>query len=208
MMRCRLATSARNCADLIVVPDDRHVVLVGVERRRARLDRAAAPPAQGHAADLAPAADVVEQVGHLVPLRHQPAQQRQAPAVDLQPVAQVLDRAARQLALGAVGGGLELAWCPGWPRSVPRARRGPSCRRCRSPRRCRRCSPRCRPAGSTARAWTSAERAMGPYLTDWLRGTVRMYAESASRIGGPDGERGDRTLLLDHRLAPRPASRR
>src|SRR5690242_12162803 len=89
-------------ADLVVVPDDGHVVLVGIEWCRPGLHRERHHLRQRHAADLAAGGDVIEQVGHLVALGHQPTEQREAPAVRVEPLAKVVHGAARQLPLGAV----------------------------------------------------------------------------------------------------------
>src|SRR5215207_2576082 len=85
--------------DLIVATDDGHVVLVRVEWRGARLDRLGHHLRERYPPDLAAAGDVVEQVGNLVALGYQAAEQHQAGAVGFQSLAHVGHGAARQLPL-------------------------------------------------------------------------------------------------------------
>src|SRR5918995_1612275 len=90
--------------DLIVASDDRHVVPVSVEWRWTRLHRLRHHLGERYPPDFAAARDVVEEVGHLVSLGHQAAEQHQAGTVGFQTLPHVGYGATGELPLGAIGG--------------------------------------------------------------------------------------------------------
>src|SRR5260221_642317 len=88
----RTVVSPARAVTLVVAA---RVALARAASAAARATPLASPPPRPHEARA------------LVRLGPQPEQRRPAPAVGVGPVAEVLDRAARQLPLGAVGGGVE-----------------------------------------------------------------------------------------------------
>ena len=167
---------------------------------------AAAPRPTGHAADLGPGGDVVEQVGRP---RSAPAPAGAGPssvaAVGLDPLAEILDRAARELPLGAVGRGFD-RWSVSCMRGDP-VLRGPEALmpdQVEHRRRTSRCSPAWPRAGSSA----SEHRLRGLSVVPWVTsppipptGTVWTRA----RAGGLEyvAVRTNAVTarpLLDHRL--------
>src|SRR3989449_5142302 len=91
---------------LVVVADDLEAVRVGVERLP-RLDRLRLDAADGDAPYFGFGRDVVDQRRHLVLLGHEAAHHAEQGAVGLDPAAQVLHGAARQVLLRLVDDGLQ-----------------------------------------------------------------------------------------------------